>query len=98
MPSASAAPAASYWFEATPQDSAEVELRDALAKAEFADPMAGATSLRQVSDAHPGTVVSGLAQLGAGLLIVERGRATDARLFLRHPDIEKTSLADYAQL
>lgn len=98
LPPAGAAPASSYWLEAAPQDSAEAELRDALAKAAFATPAAGAASLRQVSEAHPGTVVSGLAQLAAGLLTLERGRAADAPAFLRHPDIAKTSLADYALL
>lgn len=85
-----------YWLHALPGDAGEAALRDAITRSGFAGPQATAEALRNVSAAHPGTSVSGLAQLGAGLALLDAGRPADAVEALRHPDIARTSLEDRA--
>jgi soluble lytic murein transglycosylase len=97
VPAVTATAAPSYWLQPSPQDAAEAELRDVLVKSAFAGPTA-APALRRVSEKHPGSTASGLAQLAAGLLLLDAGNAADAVAFLRHPDIQKTSVADHAIL
>ena len=46
--------------------------------------------------AHPGTTGAGLAQLAAGLTLLEGGRAADAVGPLAAADVRRTALADYA--
>ena len=88
----------SYWVRAVPQDMAETEVRDVLAKSAFGGATAAAPALRRVSEKYPGTTASGLARLGAGLLLLEAGNAADAIEDLRHPDVRMTSVPDHALL
>jgi soluble lytic murein transglycosylase len=92
--SASAAPVQGYWLEPQAAQPDEQALRQALSHAGATAPTA--QSLLQVSAANPGTVVSGLAQLHAGLLLIEGGRTAEGLAALRHPDVARTALQDYA--
>jgi len=85
-----------YWIEAEPADAAETALRDALARSGFGGPAATAELLRQVSAAQPGTVTSGLAQLAAGLLLLDANKHAEALPALRHADVARTALPDHA--
>src|SRR5262249_35385625 len=85
-----------HWIEADPADADEAALRDALAKSGFGGPAATADALRQVSAAHPGTVTSGLAQLAAGLLLLDANKPAEALAALRHADVARTALPDHA--
>jgi peptidoglycan lytic transglycosylase len=86
-----------FWLHASPEDAGEKALRDALAAATgFAGPTAALPGLKQVGDKFPGTIVSGLAQLAAGLILVDAERAGDAIPFLTHADVQKTLLFDHA--
>jgi soluble lytic murein transglycosylase len=55
-----------------------------------------ADALKRVAEANPASVAAGLAQLEAGLGLVESGRAAEALPFLESPDVRRTALADYA--
>lgn len=85
-----------FWLEATPADGAETQLKAALGAAGRADQAAALQALRGVSTVHPGTTGSGLAQLAAGLALLDADRDAEAVPFLLHPDIQKTALADRA--
>jgi soluble lytic murein transglycosylase len=82
-----AAVAASHalWIEPQPENAPETALRAAAASAD---------ALRALSEQHPGTLVSGLAQLGAGQLLLESGKAAEALAPLRHPDVARTAVAE----
>jgi len=83
------------WIEATPAESAEAALQGAFAKGGFAGPQPVVDALRTISATHPGTTASGLAQLAAGLVLLDANRPGDALPFLRHADIPRTGLIDY---
>jgi len=85
-----------YWLEPAPADAGETQLRAALAAAGKGDPTTALQALRDVSAAHPGTMGSGLAQLAAGLALLDAGRDADAVPFLLHPDVQRTALNDRA--
>jgi soluble lytic murein transglycosylase len=89
-------PPSNYWIEAKPEGPAEAALRDALAGGGFGGPAAAVDALRQVSANYPGTAVSGLAQLAAGLALLEGPRPREAIAFLTHPDVRHTLLPDHA--
>ncbi|HXB56574.1 MAG TPA: transglycosylase SLT domain-containing protein [Vicinamibacteria bacterium] len=89
-------PPSNYWIEAKPEGPAEAALRDALARGGFGGPAAAVDALRQVSASYPGTAVSGLAQLAAGLALLEGPRPREAIPFLTHPDVQHTLLPDHA--
>jgi soluble lytic murein transglycosylase len=89
-------PPSNYWIEAKPEGPAEAALRDALARGGFGGPAAAVDALRQVSANYPGTAVSGLAQLAAGLALLEGPRPREAVPFLTHPDVQRTLLPDHA--
>ncbi len=89
-------PPSNYWIEARPEGPAEAALRDALARGGFGGPAAAIDALRQVSANYPGTAVSGLAQLAAGLALLEGPRPGEAIPFLTHPDVRHTLLHDHA--
>jgi soluble lytic murein transglycosylase len=93
-----AEPLHGFWLQAVPEGAAETALRDALLSNAFAGPSVVEGALRRVSEEHPGTVASGLAQLAAGLLLLEQGRPAEAAERLRHPDIPRTALLDRALL
>ncbi len=94
--SAAAVPNRSYWLEPAPAVPEETALREVLTRGGFAGPAATADALRQFSAAHAGTVASGLAELAAGMLLVESNHPTDALVCLRHPDVARTALPEYA--
>src|SRR5207247_274257 len=43
-----------------------------------------------------GSEAAGLAQLSAGLMLIDAGRPAEAMARLRHPDLARTALRDYA--
>ena len=57
---------------------------------------AAAAAFARVAAAHPGTTGAGLAQLAAGLTLLEAGRAADAVAPLEAADVRRTALGDYA--
>ena len=81
------------WIEARPAGAAEVALRQAIlsGRVELAP-------LEAVSTANPGSTASGLAQLAAGLVLLDSSRFAEALPHLRHPDLARTALADHALL
>lgn len=86
-----------YWLAAVPEGPAEAALREALTRGAFGGAPAKAEALAKVSAQYPGTQASGLAQLAAGLALVDAGLVADALAMLRHPDVlQRTSLADHA--
>lgn len=85
-----------FWLEATPADAAETQLEASLGAAVKADPVPALQALQAVSSNHPGTVGSGLAQLAAGLALLDADRAAEAVPFLLHPDVQRTTLKDRA--
>jgi soluble lytic murein transglycosylase len=90
---AASAPATPDWrYGADPRDAAEQALRDAA----LVDGSAGIAALRAVSDANPGTTISGLARLAAGLDLLDDDRAKEALIELTHPDVATTPLRDRA--
>jgi soluble lytic murein transglycosylase len=91
-------PPSAYWIEARPEGPEETALRDALATGGFGGPAAAVDALKQVSARYPGSTASGLAQLAAGLSLLEGPRAAEAVPFLTHPDIQRTLLPDHALL
>ncbi len=94
LPAVASAP--TYWLQATPRDAGEAALRDALGANGFTGGAAAAAALQSVAEAQKGTATSGLARLAAGLMLQDAGRSAEAIPFLRHPDVAKTSLPDYA--
>jgi soluble lytic murein transglycosylase len=86
-----------FWLQSTPGDAPEKALRDALSTPPgFAGPTAALPGLSQVTTRYPGTTASGLAQLAAGLILVDAERPADAIPFLTHADVQKTLLFDHA--
>jgi soluble lytic murein transglycosylase len=95
-PSAGAGASGGFWVEAEPADAAETHLRAALAAAGNRDATAALEALRAVSTDHPGSKASGLAQLAAGLALLDADRHAEAIPFLLHPDVQRTALLDRA--
>jgi soluble lytic murein transglycosylase len=87
-----------YWLQVTPQDPAESLIKEAFEKNGFAGPRATAEALERISAAHAGTPAAGLSALAAGLLFVDAALPADAARALRHPDLPRTGLMDYALL
>lgn len=58
--------------------------------------LARAQALKRVAEASPATVAAGLAQLEAGLTLIESGQAAAGLSCLESPDVRRTALADYA--
>ena len=85
-----------FWLEVAPENAAETQLRAALGAAGRADHAAAVQALRAVSSAHPGSEGSGLAQLAAGLALVDADRHAEAIPFRLHPDVPRTALVDRA--
>ena len=96
-PSAASAAPREFWVQASPQGPEEKALADALAKGTgFSGPTASVPSLARVTAAFPGTAASGLAQLAAGLVLVDADRPAEAIPFLTHADIQQALLFDHA--
>lgn len=90
--------AQSLWLSIAPQGDGEAALRDSLAASGFEAPAARASALRQLSEAQPGSVASGLAQLAAGLLLLDGGKPAEAVAALRHPDVARSAAPERALL
>lgn len=91
-----AATSGGFWLEAAPADAAETQLKASLGAAVKADPVPALEALQAVSTNHPGTVGSGLAQLAAGLALLDADRDAEAVPFLLHADVQRTALKDRA--
>jgi tetratricopeptide (TPR) repeat protein len=91
-----AATSGGFWLEAEPTDVAETQLRASLGAAVKADPVPALEALQAVSTNHPGTIGSGLAQLAAGLALLDANRDAEAVPFLLHADLQRTALKDRA--
>jgi soluble lytic murein transglycosylase len=87
-----AASAPDWRLHAEPADTAEAALRAAALQ----EGPGAAEALEAVSRQFPGTAVSGLARLGAGLRLLERGRPADAIADLAHADVQLTLVGDHA--
>ena len=92
---AAATPGSSWRIEVSPSDPAEQALQAAAAVGADTERLAG---LVAVSERHPGTVVSGLARLAAGLLLLEEDRPEEALVHLAHADVQGTAVRDHALL
>jgi soluble lytic murein transglycosylase len=98
-PPPTTAPAAprEFWLPSSPESPEEKALAEALAKGNgFSGPTASIPGLEQVTAAFPATAASGLAQLAAGLILVDANRAAEAIPFLTHPDVQQTLLFGHA--
>lgn len=87
-----------FWIQALPQDASEQALQNAVASNANRPTAAAVKALDAISEAHPGTVASGLARVDAGLLLVDAGQTNDAMSHLQHADVALTAIADYAAL
>ena len=96
LPSRGEGSSGGFWLEATPADAAETQLKAALGAAVKANPTPALEALQAVSSSHPGTAGSGLAQLAAGLALLDADRDAEAVPFLLHPDVQRTALKDRA--
>lgn len=86
-----------YWVEPVPRDAAESQLRASVSGAAFQGVPTAARALLAQADQQPGTPAAALARLSAGWLLVDAGFTTDAIAVLRHPDLERSPLLDYAR-
>lgn len=86
------------WLTPAPQGEVEAALRAAVIANSFDAPVARAQPLLQLSEANPGSLVSGLSQLAAGLLLLDAGKPADALAPLRHPDVARTAVPERALL
>jgi soluble lytic murein transglycosylase len=110
VPSAAAVPVAApsagpagvaphtYWIQAQPQDADEKTLHDLALLTSGQGPDAAVQAFAAFATGHPGTVASGLAHVAAGLTLADADRLTEAAAHLRHADVARTALADYAAL
>jgi soluble lytic murein transglycosylase len=96
LPSPGHGASGGFWLEPIPADAAETQLRASLGAAVKADPVPALQALQAVSSNHPGTVGSGLAQVAAGLVLLDADRDAEAVPFLLHPDVQRTALKDRA--
>ena len=96
LPSRGDGSSGGFWLEATPADAGETQLKAALGAAVKANPTPALQALQDVSSNHPGTVGSGLAQLAAGLALLDADRDAEAVPFLLHADVQRTALKDRA--
>jgi soluble lytic murein transglycosylase len=83
-----------YRLTAAPAGPEETALRETLARGGPGLPDA----LSRLSAAHPGTAISGLAQLAAGLALLDAQKAKESLPYLVHPDIQRTLLWDHATI
>jgi soluble lytic murein transglycosylase len=83
---------------AEPHTPEEQALREVLARRAALTPAASSEALRRVSAAHPGTPASGLAQLAAGIVLLDAQKARESLPFLNHADVQQTRVADHALL
>jgi soluble lytic murein transglycosylase len=82
-----------YWLEPAPKEIWENALHIA---ATAPDPAQAARELVQLSRQDPGSIASGLARVGAGLILAESARPSDAEEHLAHADVALTKIDDFA--
>jgi soluble lytic murein transglycosylase len=102
-PVPSAVPAATvgphtYWIQAQPQDADEKTLHDLALATSGQGVDAAVQAFAAFATGHPGTVAAGLAHVAAGLTLADADRLSEAAAHLRHADVARTALADYAAL
>jgi soluble lytic murein transglycosylase len=85
-------------FGLAPEEGAEKSLAEVVRRSAFGNTDTRVAALQALSTAHPGSVASGVAALEAGRLLLADGRAAEAVAALRHPDIARCALGDYARL
>ena len=90
----SSSAAAHTWVDPEPANPGEAAVRGAI-DAGLAG-AARADALKRVAEQNPASVAAGLAQIEAGLTLMEGGRAAAALPFFESPDVRRTALADYA--
>jgi len=86
--------AAHTWVDPDPANPQEAAVRRAIDAGPTGP--ARADALKRVAEQNPASVAAGLAQLEAGLTLVESGQAAAAIASLESADIRRTALADYA--
>jgi len=91
---AASAASPSWRIEAPASDPAETALRRCLEADNVA--YADVSCFVGASEAHPGTVASGLARLVAGLRLLDMGDTGGAVAHLGHSDVARTRLRDWA--
>ena len=84
------------WIVPKPASAEEAALADIMGSTEPAKKKVEA--LRRLSSAQPGTSIAGLAQLAAGLFLLDSGAAAEAIPSLRDPDIYRSGLGDLGLL
>jgi soluble lytic murein transglycosylase len=82
------------WVDAAPANPSEAAVR-AVVDSGLTGP-AAAAAFGRVAAANPGTSGAGLAELAAGLALLEGGRTAEAIAPLEASDVRRTALADYA--
>jgi soluble lytic murein transglycosylase len=93
--SASSGSGAWWRFDVAPTTPSEQALQASLGHETVAERVA---ALIEVSETHPGTTVSGLARLEAGLELLEDEKPEDALTQLAHDDLQRVSVRDHALL
>ncbi|MCU0243057.1 MAG: hypothetical protein MUF51_11620, partial [Vicinamibacteria bacterium] len=89
---------AAPWFDPTPTQPSEIQLRDLSISCATNVTPSCLTSWRALMAARPDSAVAGLAGLSAGLLLLDQNRPSEALPFLTHPAIARTALDDHAAL
>ena len=87
-----------YWIQPAPEGPAEIALQQIVRDNVGARADLAAASLMRLADVNPGTAASGLARLAAGFALLDENRNAPARPYLKHADVAKTALGDYAAL
>jgi len=82
-----------FWLQPVPGDLDEAVLRQAVSGRGSADAALG--ELDMLAARAAGSEASGLAQLSAGLMLIDAGRPVEALARLQHPDLARTALRDY---
>jgi soluble lytic murein transglycosylase len=84
------------WIVPQATSPGEAALLDIMGSADT--PKKKVDALRRLSSAQPGTSIAGLAQLAAGLFLLDSGSAAEAIPSLRDPDIYRSGLGDLGLL
>jgi soluble lytic murein transglycosylase len=86
------------WVEGVRADRHEAALRDLWAAQAKAPPATAAAALEAFSQENSNTRASGVARLGAGLILLDADKPQDAISHLKHRDVARTTLFDHATL
>jgi soluble lytic murein transglycosylase len=85
-----------FWLQPVPGDLDEAMLRQAVGGRAAPDMALG--ELDALAARSSGSEAAGLAQLTAGLMLIDAGRPVEAIPRLQHPDLRHTAIRDYASL